>query len=78
MSLADSLKEAVANEIRPHVCSVVKAKAKMSKDDIATLEAALYNRDIKATVLGRVLQKEGIDISSGTITRHRNGWCKSC
>lgn len=78
MSLADSLKDAVANQVKPSVCSVIKAKTVMKKEDITTLEAALFDRTIKATTLGRALQNEGIDISAGTITRHRNGWCKSC
>jgi hypothetical protein len=29
-------------------------------------------------VLGRALRAEKIDITEGTITRHRNGWCKTC
>lgn len=78
MALADSLKEATNTAPKNSICSVTKAKEKMSKDDIATLDIALYDRDIKASVLGRALRKESIDITEGTITRHRNGWCKTC
>lgn len=78
MALADTLKEAVKAAPKNVVCSVTKAKENMDKDDILTLEHALYDRNIKASVLGRALRKEGIDITEGTITRHRNGWCKTC
>lgn len=78
MSLADALKTAVANSQKITVCSVMTAKTQMKPEDIKTLESALYDRTIKATVLSRALLDEGVNISSGTITRHRNGWCKSC
>jgi hypothetical protein len=78
MSLADSLKEATNQAPSNSICSVTKAKTKMSKEDIETLEKTLYDRNIKASILGRALRKEGIDIAEGTITRHRNGWCKTC
>ena len=78
MALADTLKEAVKAAPKNVICSVTKAKEKMSKEDIATLDVALYDRNIKASVLGRALRKEGIDVTEGTITRHRNGWCKTC
>ena len=78
MALADSLKAAVSTAPKNVVCSVTKAKSKMSKEDIVTLDVALYDRDIKASVLGRALRAEGIDVTEGTITRHRNGWCKTC
>jgi hypothetical protein len=78
MGLADSLKEATTTAPKNSICSVNKAKENMEKEDILTLELALYDRNIKASVLGRALRKEGIDITEGTITRHRNGWCKTC
>lgn len=78
MALADSLKTAVTTAPKNSICSVLKAKEKMTKEDVATLDVALYDRDIKASVLGRALRSEGIDITEGTITRHRNGWCKTC
>ena len=78
MALADSLKE--MNKIAPKnsICSITKAKEKMSKEDITVLESSLYDRNIKASILGRALRKENIDITEGTITRHRNGGCKTC
>jgi len=78
MGLADSLKEANSTAPKNSICSVSKAKEGMEKEDILVLDVALYDRNIKASVLGRALRKEGIDISEGTITRHRNGWCKTC
>lgn len=78
MALADTLKDAIKAAPKNVVCSVTKAKENMTKEDIATLDIALYDRNIKASVLGRALRKEGIDITEGTITRHRNGWCKTC
>jgi hypothetical protein len=78
VGLADALKK--ENDIAPSnsICSIAKAKAVMSKEDIATLDKVLYDRNTKASVLGRALRKEGINISETTITRHRNGWCKTC
>jgi len=78
MALADTLKDAIKAAPKNVVCSVTKAKETMEKEDILTLDIALYDRNIKASVLGRALRKEGIDITEGTITRHRNGWCKTC
>lgn len=78
MGLADSLKAEIQEAPTHAICSIVKCKETMTKEDIATLDAALYDRGIKASVLGRALRKEGIDITEGTITRHRNGGCKTC
>lgn len=78
MGLADSIKQEVSNAPRAAICSVTKAKESMKAEDIAILDKALYDRSIKASVLGRALRKEGIDVTEGTITRHRNGWCKTC
>jgi len=78
MALADSLKEFTESAPKPSVCSVSKIKAEMNKDDLKVFSDALYNREIKASVLERALKKEGITLAQGTITRHRNGWCKTC
>lgn len=78
MSLADSITQAEAEASKGTVCSVTIAKESMKPEDIKVLEAALYNRAIKASVLAKAFEKEKIDISAGTITRHRNGNCKSC
>jgi hypothetical protein len=50
----------------------------LSKEDRAVAEKALYDRNIKASVLGRAFKKENIDITTSTITRHRNGGCLNC
>lgn len=78
MSLADSLKKQEDNQKPNSICSVTKAREKMSKEDLEVFNAALYNREIKATTLGRALKNENIDVSDGTITRHRNGRCGTC
>jgi hypothetical protein len=78
MALADSLKEEEANSPKTSVCSISKIKEGMDKADLAVFEKAIYDRGIKASVLERALKKEGISLSQGTITRHRNGWCKTC
>jgi hypothetical protein len=78
MALADALKKETDIAPRNSICSIAKAVQIMKSEDITTLNKALYDRNIKASVLGRALRKEGIDISETTITRHRNGWCKTC
>lgn len=78
MALADSLKEVTESAPKNSVCSVSKIKAEMNKEDLKVFSEALYNRGIKASVLERALKKEGITLAQGTITRHRNGWCKTC
>ena len=78
MGLADSLQEMVSAVPKNAICSIAIAKEIMSKEDIATLDKVLYDRTITASALGRALAKEKIDISEGTITRHRNGGCRTC
>jgi len=78
MALADSLKEAADSAPRNSTCSIFKIKQKMNKEDLVTFEAVLYDRSVKASVLERALKKEDIDLQQGTITRHRNGGCKTC
>ena len=78
MALADSLKEFTESAPKNSVCSVSKVKADMNEADLKVFNEALYNRAIKASVLERALKKEGIALTQGTITRHRNGWCKTC
>lgn len=78
MGLADSLKVATASAPQNAVCSITKAKEKMSKDDLETLDKVLYDRSVQASTLAKALRAEKIDISETTITRHRNGRCKSC
>ena len=78
MALADSLKNAIDTAPLNSVCSVKRVMETLTKEDKAVLEKALYDRGIKASVLGRALAKEKIDISVSTITRHRNGGCANC
>ena len=78
MSLADSIKIAVEEAPLNAICSVRKVAETLSKEDRDTLESAIYDRSIKASVLGRALAKEKIEISVSTITRHRNNGCANC
>ena len=78
MALADALRSEQAIAPSNSVCSIKKAKDVLAKEDIETLEKSLYDRSIKAAILARALRKENIDITETTITRHRNGWCKTC
>lgn len=78
MGLADTLKDEIKDAPKNAICSISKAKEKMNKEDVETLESVLYDRDVKASTLGRALRKEGIDITETTITRHRNGKCGTC
>ena len=78
MALADSLKNAIDEAPLNSVCSIKKIMETLSKEDKAVLEKSLYDRGIKASVLGRALAKEKIEISVSTITRHRNGGCATC
>lgn len=78
MGLSDSLKVAEQTAPQYPVCSIIKARENMSKDDLATLDKVLYDRSVQASTLAKALRAEKIDISETTITRHRNGRCKSC
>lgn len=78
MGLTDSIQAASALVPQRAVCSIIKARETMSKEDLETLDKVLYDRSVQATVLAKALRTEKIDISETTITRHRNGRCKSC
>lgn len=78
MGLSDSIKSAMAEAPLNATCTVKIAMSKLPDADKKILESALYDRSIKASVLGRALKKENIDISTPTITRHRNGGCLNC
>lgn len=78
MGLEKSLREAIDSAPSNSICSVAKAKETITKEDYEIFKKALYDRSIKASVLARALRKEKIDVSETTITRHRNGWCKTC
>jgi hypothetical protein len=78
MALAETIKIAVAEAPLNATCTVKKAMELLNKEDRAVAEKALYDRNIKASVLGRAFKKENIDITTSTITRHRNGGCLNC
>lgn len=78
MALADSIKNAIKEAPLNATCTVKKAMELLKGEDRAVAEKALYDRNIKASVLGRAFKKENIDITTSTITRHRNGGCMNC
>jgi hypothetical protein len=78
MALADSIKSAIKEAPLNATCTVKKAMELLSKEDRTVAEKALYDRNIKASVLGRAFKKENINITTSTITRHRNGGCLNC
>ena len=78
MALADSIQSAIKEAPLNATCTVKKAMELLTKEDRAVAEKALYDRNIKASVLGRAFKKENIDITTSTITRHRNGGCLNC
>ena len=78
MALSDTIKLAVAEAPLNATCTVKKALEKLVGEDKKVAESAIYDRNIKASVLGRAFKKENIDITTSTITRHRNGGCLNC
>lgn len=78
MALSDTIKLAVAEAPLNATCTVKKAMEKLAPEDKKIAESAIYDRNIKASVLGRAFKKEDIDITTPTITRHRNGGCQTC
>lgn len=78
MGLSDTIKTEAAIAPSTSICSVSKAFDSLNKEDKQVAEAALYDRNIKASVLGRAFKKENIDVTVSTITRHRNGGCHTC
>ena len=78
MALADTIKLTTAEAPLNATCTVKRAMEKLVGEDKKVAEQALYDRNIKASVLGRAFKKENIDITTSTITRHRNGGCLTC
>lgn len=78
MSLANTIKLAVAEAPLNATCTVKRAMEKLADEDKKVAHSAIYDRSIKASVLGRAFKKENIDITASTITRHRNGGCLNC
>jgi len=78
MGLSDTIKTEAAIAPSTSICSVSKAFDLLNTEDKQIAEAALYDRNIKASVLGRAFKKEKIDVTVSTITRHRNGGCHTC
>jgi len=78
MTLAETIKLTVLEAPLNATCTVKRAMEKLKGEDRQVAESALYDRNIKASVLGRAFKKENIDITTSTITRHRNGGCLNC
>ncbi len=74
-----SLASAIAREMQPPgpKCAVATVMKLMDPDDVATLNAALSDKDITAAAIGRALRSIGVDVSAFSVRRHQKGEC-SC
>ena len=74
-----SLASAIAREMQPPgpKCAVATVMKLMDPDDVATLTAALADKDITAAAIGRALRSIGVDVSAFSVRRHQKGEC-SC
>lgn len=74
-----SLASAIAREMQPPgpKCAVATVMKLMDPDDVATLNAALVDKDITAAAIGRALRSIGVDVSAFSVRRHQKGEC-SC
>lgn len=74
-----SLASAIAREMQPPgpKCAVATVIKLMDPDDVATLNAALADKDITAAAIGRALRSIGVDVSAFSVRRHQKGEC-SC
>jgi len=75
-----SLKDAVAAELsvpRHAICGVKLLREKLAPADLAEFNALLEDSTIFATVISKALKREGHDLASLTLNRHRNRIC-SC
>jgi len=57
-------------------CSVCLMIAKLGKDEAKAFTERLGDKHVSNTALSRVLKANSIDISDGTISRHRRGECQ--
>jgi hypothetical protein len=76
VALSDSLDlEAIAARKGPR-CTVCSVREDMTAEDRDALDAALANKTIPSSVIGRALRREGHSIAESTVRRHRSKECR--
>lgn len=74
MGLMDEIQQQAVT--RNHLlCTVAVVLNAADADDAADLTDALSNGEIPSAAIARALNKRGINLSAGTIQRHRRGEC---
>lgn len=76
MALADALKAETKAHHGPQ-CALCALLPELDKDDAAALTESLSDFKIHGTQIARALQREGYEVRSHTVTRHRRGDCLS-
>ena len=73
-----SLKEALVSEkiLRTNICTVETLLSKLDKDDRDALVKALSDNAVPSTFIARALKKEGFDVASQILARHRRQECR--
>jgi hypothetical protein len=72
------LEEAMAEGLRPGPeCSVLRALQEFPKQ-AGDIEKIIRNHQISNAAAARVFQRNGIDLTDSTLSRHRNGNCRTC
>lgn len=76
MALADALKIETAAASKGPRCSMCQLAERLDVADRMALDAALADDAILTTVIARALKRDGHDVSTETVRRHRKGECK--
>jgi hypothetical protein len=73
-----SLKEALGSEkiLRTNICTVETLLSKLDEDDQEALIKALSDSGVPSTFIARALKKEGFDVASQSLARHRRQECR--
>jgi hypothetical protein len=74
MALLDDLNKDLS--ARPnHKCAVLYVLEQVESEEYAKLNELVHNLEVNASRLARILVKNGFDIKSASITRHRRKDC---
>lgn len=75
MSIAEEI-AAESQRNRRTQCGIGSLLDRLEADDRRDVVAALEDMSIPSTVIARVLQRRGWQVSDYTLNRHRRGSCK--
>lgn len=75
MALSDSIEAERLKTTGPK-CFLCSTLERLGKDDRAVLDQALDNPLITSTQISRALFREGYEVRSHVIARHRRGECR--